>query len=89
MQSSMLEEVIDNPNPYPVIAEAHYPEIWLLCLQARELAWNPVTDIDWEELKNADLPPEVRAAGAEYSIRAMPARIAALVRCALAWHRQE
>ncbi len=71
MQSSMLEEVVDNPNPYPVVAEAHYPEVWQLCLQARELAWNPATDIDWEELRNADLPPEVRAAGAEWwSLRA-------------------
>ncbi|MDP6574196.1 MAG: hypothetical protein QGI06_11890 [Rhodospirillales bacterium] len=71
MQSSMLEEVIDNPNPYPVVAEPRYPEVWQLCLQARELAWDPAADIDWEELKNADLPPDVRAAGAEWwSLRA-------------------
>ena len=48
MQSSMLEEVIDNPNPYPVVAEAHYPEIWQLCLQARELG--PEENFAFEEL---------------------------------------
>lgn len=71
MDSSMLEEVIDNPNPYPVVADGHYPEIWQLCLQARELAWNPATDIDWRALAAIDVPPEVRAAGAEWwSLRA-------------------
>lgn len=73
MQSSMLEEVVDvdNPNPYPVVARLAYPEIWHLCVQARELAWDPARDIDWQGLAAADLPPEVRLAGAEWwSLRA-------------------
>lgn len=70
MQSSMLEEVIDNPNPYPVVSDLRYPEIWQLCLQSRDLSWDPV-QIDWQSLADADLPGEVRAAGAEWwSLRA-------------------
>jgi hypothetical protein len=37
MEASMLEEVVDNPNPYPVVAKRQYPEVWALCEQAREL----------------------------------------------------
>ena len=25
-------EIIDNPNPYPVVAELAFPEIWALCV---------------------------------------------------------
>lgn len=71
MEASMLEEIVQVPNPYPVVAEMAYPEIWKLCEQARELAWNPAKDIDWSDLQNADLSPELRAAGAEWwSLRA-------------------
>jgi hypothetical protein len=67
----MLEEVVQIPNPYPVVAAMAYPDIWRLCEQARELAWDPARDIDWAELRNADLPDEVRQAGAEWwSLRA-------------------
>jgi len=69
----MLEETIQNPNPYPVVAELHYDDIWQLCVQARELAWDPAADIDWDTLKQdmAALPQEVREAGAEWwSLRA-------------------
>lgn len=64
-------EIIDNPNPYPVVAEMAFPEIWALCEQARALAWDPAADIDWESLRAADIAPEARAAGAEWwSLRA-------------------
>lgn len=73
MEASMLEEVAQNPNPYPVVAKLAYEDVWELCVQARRLAWDPAADIDWqglqEELK--DLPDDVRAAGAEWwSLRA-------------------
>src|SRR5690606_3432089 len=71
MQPSLLEEIPQVPNPYPVVAEVEYPEVWRLCMQARELAWDPVTDIDYSDIKEAELPAEVRAAGAEWwSLRA-------------------
>ena len=71
MQPSMLEELVPVPNPYPVVSDVAYPEVWRLCEQARELAWDPAADIDYSDLRNADLPPEVRAAGAEWwSLRA-------------------
>ncbi|MBI3456941.1 MAG: hypothetical protein HY002_14285 [Candidatus Rokubacteria bacterium] len=71
MQASMLEEVVQNPNPYPVVAELQFPEVWALCKQARELAWDPARAIDWDELTRADIPAEARAAGAEWwSLRA-------------------
>ncbi|KAA3628492.1 MAG: hypothetical protein DWQ08_07415 [Proteobacteria bacterium] len=73
MEASMLEETIQNPNPYPVVAEPHYDDVWHLCEQARELAWDPAKDIDWKALREetADLPEEVRQAGAEWwSLRA-------------------
>jgi len=73
MEASMLEETVQNPNPYPVVAKLEYDDIWQLCLQARDLSWDAAQDIDWEELKRetADLPSEVRAAGAEWwSLRA-------------------
>ncbi len=71
MQPSLLEEIPQVPNPYPVVSNIEYPEVWRLCTQARELAWNPVTDIDYSDLKDADLPKEVRQAGAEWwSLRA-------------------
>ncbi|MHA1538492.1 MAG: ferritin-like domain-containing protein, partial [Alphaproteobacteria bacterium] len=58
-------------NPYPIVAEVEFPEVWELCRQARELAWDPAGDIDWESLRNADIDPEARAAGAEFwSLRA-------------------
>jgi len=73
VEASMLEETVQNPNPYPVVAELHYPDIWQLCVQAREMAWDPAADIDWDALKTetASLPEEVRQAGAEWwSLRA-------------------
>lgn len=73
MEASMLEETVQNPNPYPIVAELHYPDIWHLCVQARDMAWDAAKDIDWEALKRetADLPEEVREAGAEWwSLRA-------------------
>ncbi|WP_028353820.1 hypothetical protein [Bordetella petrii] len=71
MQPSLLEEIPQVPNPYPVVAEVEYPEVWRLCMQARELAWDPVTDIDYSDIKEAELPAEVRSAGAEWwSLRA-------------------
>ena len=69
----MLEETVQNPNPYPVVAEKQYDDIWTLCTQARDLAWDADKDIDWAELtrETADLPAEVREAGAEWwSLRA-------------------
>ena len=65
MQPSVLEELTPVPNPYPVVAELAYPEIWDLCVAARELAWDPAK-IDFSDLVNADLPEEVREAGAEW-----------------------
>lgn len=73
MDASMLEETIQNPNPYPVVAALEYDDIWQLCLQARDLAWDPVRAIDWADLKRFGdtLPQEVRDAGAEWwSLRA-------------------
>jgi len=71
MQPSLLEEIPSVPNPYPVVSKTEYPEVWRLCTQARELAWDPVADIDYTDLQEADLPPEVRQAGAEWwSLRA-------------------
>ncbi len=70
MHASMLEEVVQVPNPYPVVADVAYPDAWRLCEQARELAWDPAK-IDFTDLINADLPDEVRRAGAEWwSLRA-------------------
>ncbi|WP_399682793.1 hypothetical protein, partial [Xenophilus sp.] len=70
MQASLLEEIVTVPNPYPVVASVEYPEVWRLCTQARELAWDPMA-IDHADLQAADLPPEVRRAGAEWwSLRA-------------------
>jgi hypothetical protein len=71
VQPSMLEEIVQVPNPYPVVGKMAYPDVWELCVQARALAWDPNKDIDWEELRRADIPADVRAAGAEWwSLRA-------------------
>lgn len=71
MQPSLLEEISQVPNPYPIISEIEYPEVWRLCTQARELAWDPVADLDYSDLIDADISPEVRRAGAEWwSLRA-------------------
>ncbi|QNK67215.1 ferritin-like domain-containing protein [Variovorax sp. PAMC26660] len=71
MQPSLLEEIPSVPNPYPVVSQMEYPEVWRLCTQAREMAWDPAADIDYTDLRQADLPPEVRQAGAEWwSLRA-------------------
>jgi hypothetical protein len=73
MDASMLEETIQNPNPYPIVADLQYDDIWQLCLQARDLSWDPVRAIDWGALKTyaETLPEEVRQAGAEWwSLRA-------------------
>jgi len=70
MQPSMLEEIAQIPNPYPIVAETQLPEVWQLCQQARDLAWDP-SKIDYSDLIEADLPDEVRRAGAEWwSLRA-------------------
>ena len=70
MQASMLEEIVQIPNPYPIVAEMQYADVWRLCQQARELAWDP-SKIDFSDVVNAKLPDEVRAAGAEWwSLRA-------------------
>jgi hypothetical protein len=70
MQPSLLEELTAVPNPYPIRSELEYPEVWRLCEQARDLAWNPAT-IDFSDLRDADIPSEVREAGAEWwSLRA-------------------
>lgn len=70
MQPSLLEELTPIPNPYPVIAEFAYPEIWDLCVAARQLAWDPAA-IDFGDVREAKLPVEVRQAGAEWwSLRA-------------------
>ncbi len=71
MQPSLLEEIPQVPNPYPVVSKVEYPDVWRLCVQARELAWDPVSDVDYSDLTSADLPPEVRKAGSEWwSLRA-------------------
>ena len=70
MQASMMEEIVQIPNPYPVVALEAYPDIWHLCQQARDLAWDP-SKIDFSDLRDADMPTEVRQAGAEWwSLRA-------------------
>lgn len=70
MQPSMLEELVPVPNPYPVVAQGDFSEVWHLCEQSRALAWDP-SDIDFCDLRDAKLPAEVRAAGAEWwSLRA-------------------
>jgi hypothetical protein len=70
MQPSLLEELTSVPNPYPIRSELEYPEVWRLCEQARDLAWNPL-DLDFADVRAADLPREVREAGAEWwSLRA-------------------
>ena len=70
MHASLLEELTPVPNPYPIRSEIEYPEVWRLCEQSRELAWDPRA-IDFSDVRDADLPPEVRAAGAEWwSLRA-------------------
>lgn len=70
MQASMLEEIAPVPNPYPIRAETEYPEVLRLCEQARELAWDP-SAIDFRDLRDANIPDEVREAGAEWwSLRA-------------------
>jgi hypothetical protein len=70
MQPSLLEELTPVPNPYPIRSEIEYPEVWRLCEQSRELAWDP-RSIDFSDVRDADLPAEVRAAGAEWwSLRA-------------------
>ena len=70
MEASMLEEIVQNPNPYPIVATTAYDDIWKLCEQARDLAWDPAK-LDFSDLKRADLPDEVRKAGAEWwSLRA-------------------
>ena len=70
MQPSMLEEIVQVPNPYPIVADTQFPEVWQLCQQARDLAWDPAK-IDYSDLEKADLPDEVRRAGAEWwSLRA-------------------
>ena len=65
MQASMLEEIVQVPNPYPIRFDTEYPEVQRLCDQARELAWD-AGSIDFSDLQEADLPPEVRAAGGEW-----------------------
>lgn len=70
MQPSLLEELTSVPNPYPIRADVEYPEVWRLCEQARDLAWNPL-HLDFADVREADLPREVREAGAEWwSLRA-------------------
>jgi hypothetical protein len=70
MQPSLLEALTSVPNPYPIRSELEYPEVWRLCEQARELAWDPRA-IDFSDLRDAVIPAEVRAAGAEWwSLRA-------------------
>jgi len=70
MQPSLLEELTPVPNPYPIRSSVENAEVWRLCEQARQLAWDP-TQIDFSDVADADLPPEVREAGAEWwSLRA-------------------
>jgi hypothetical protein len=71
MQPSMLEELVPVPNPYPVVSDVLYPEVWRLCEESRNLAWDPSRDIDFSDLVDADLPQQVRRAGGEWwSLRA-------------------
>ena len=71
MQPSLLEEIPQVPNPYPVVSRLEYPDVWQLCLKSRELAWDPAADVDYADLVDAELPAEVREAGAEWwSLRA-------------------
>jgi hypothetical protein len=71
MQPSLLEEIPQVPNPYPGVSRLEYPDVWRLCVQSRELAWDPAADVDYSDLVDADLPAEVREAGAEWwSLRA-------------------
>ena len=65
MHASMLDEIVQVPNPYPIRFDTEYPEVQRLCDQSRELAWDP-GQIDFSDLQQADLPAEVRAAGAEW-----------------------
>jgi hypothetical protein len=70
MQPSLLEELTSVPNPYPVNADVEFPDVWRLCEQARELAWNPAV-IDFSDIEQADISAQVRQAGAEWwSLRA-------------------
>ncbi|AOY96021.1 hypothetical protein BKK79_30705 [Cupriavidus sp. USMAA2-4] len=70
MRPSLLEELTPVPNPYPIVSTLAYQDIWGLCEQARALAWDPAR-IDYSDLERADLPAEVREAGAEWwSLRA-------------------
>jgi hypothetical protein len=70
MQPSLLEELTPVPNPYPIESELEYPEVWHLCTQARDLAWDP-REIDYQDIRDAGLDQEVRDAGAEWwSLRA-------------------
>jgi ribonucleotide reductase beta subunit family protein with ferritin-like domain len=70
MHASMMEEIVQIPNPYPIVAETAFPEVWRLCEQARDLAWDPAK-IDFSDVLDADLPANVRLAGAEWwSLRA-------------------
>ncbi len=70
MKPSLLEELTPVPNPYPINADFELLDVWGLCIKARDLAWNPL-DIDYTDIAKADLPPEVREAGAEWwSLRA-------------------
>ena len=41
MPPSMREELVQVPNPYPVVAALANSHIWALCEQARELARGP------------------------------------------------
>jgi hypothetical protein len=66
MEASMLEEIVQNPNPYPVRAALQYPDIWQLCEQSRALAWDPNKDIDWAGFDAKSIPAEAREAGAEW-----------------------
>lgn len=73
MDASMLEETVQNPNPYPIISELEYPDIWHLCVQARDLNWDADRDIDWDLMRKEveDVPQEAKDAGAEWwSLRA-------------------
>jgi ribonucleotide reductase beta subunit family protein with ferritin-like domain len=70
MQPSMLEEIVQVPNPYPIVARTEYADVWRLCEQSRDLAWDPAK-IDFADVRAADLPAEVRRAGSEWwSLRA-------------------
>ena len=70
MDASMLEETIQNPNPYPIVADILYDDIWQLCLQARDLSWDPVRVIDWGAMLrcaccvlNTSIPVKMRVEG--------------------------